>query len=111
VAQGMPAGQGNDQRLWLGLNDAAVRDTYVWEGGCASGYTHYQSGEPNHAATSNNEAGGEHYMVMVKVCTYFILNPFSLYDTYVLNPYPYTQIPIYPYTHIPIYPYPYTHTH
>jgi hypothetical protein len=58
--------------------------THVWEGGCASSYTNYQSGEPNNGA-NGGVAGSEHYITMINVstyvpiCTYFILNPLSLY--------------------------------
>ena len=32
---------------WLGLNDRAVEDTFVWDGGGVSGYLNWQPGQPN----------------------------------------------------------------
>jgi hypothetical protein len=52
---------GADRRAFIGLNDAAVTNTYVWSSGEAVVYTHWNSGEPNHAG------GTEHYAEMLGV--------------------------------------------
>lgn len=45
--------------VWLGLNDAAVEGTFVWENGEAVSYTNWDPGEPN------NYPPGEDYVEML----------------------------------------------
>lgn len=48
--------------LWIGLNDVAVENTFVWADGSALGYTNWNAGEPNNV-------GNEDYVLMVDPTT------------------------------------------
>lgn len=48
--------------IWLGLNDAAVENTFAWADGSPVGYTNWNLGEPNNL-------GNEDYVIMVDQVT------------------------------------------
>jgi hypothetical protein len=39
---------------WIGLNDRAMEDTWVWDGGRGSGYLRWHTGEPNDTAMNED---------------------------------------------------------
>ena len=49
---------GTSERLWIGLSDEAVEDTFVWDSGATSTYSNWFTGQPN------NAAGNEHWVYM-----------------------------------------------